>query len=272
MKKLLIAPAVSIFIIYSVSAQVSGISASKLATYNASVVGHKTIEFEPAFGSLFSTKFFNENGGVEEKFENSDSISNESELGFRMTYGVVEGLEIGVYVPTGAESFSLGAKYNFLSKNKYGIAAILGYNMVLNNTRSKENVLYEESDLLAGGLAATLRFSEKFSIDIDGQCQLSTVNTSKDHEIDLFFDLDIGYYIVPWLQPVLGTNFGHGSFNMLDPLTNENMDVGSFDLNFGMTIEPAEQFLIVLNSPLTLAGKNTDKTYGFGFALTVTLE
>ena len=65
MKKFFIVPAVSMILIYSAGAQVSGISASKLATFNASAVGHKTIEFEPSFGSSFSTKFFNENGGID---------------------------------------------------------------------------------------------------------------------------------------------------------------------------------------------------------------
>jgi len=43
-------------------------------------------------------------------------------------------------------------------------------------------------------------------------------------------------------------------------------------LNAGITIERAENFIVVLNTPIDVLGKNIEKFIGFGFALTILIE
>lgn len=250
----------------SVYAQIGGISASKLATLNSATVGHKTIEFEPAFGSSWSNSYFDADGKSQGYFPNNDRITNESELGFRFSYGASEGLEIGMAVPFSADAVSFGSKYNFLEKNKLSVSALLGYNKILNATLPTGNRVYEESDLIVGGFALTYAFDDAFSIDFDYQAQKAKGKTLDKHKLDNFINLDIGYYVFEWLQPVVGFNHGSNAFD------NDLLNASSTDLNLGFTIEPANNFLMVINTPITLAGKNTDKVVGFGFALTITLD
>ena len=43
-------------------------------------------------------------------------------------------------------------------------------------------------------------------------------------------------------------------------------------LNPGIAIEKAENFILVVNAPFDVFGKNEYKTFGFGLALTIILD
>ena len=55
-------------------------------------------------------------------------------------------------------------------------------------------------------------------------------------------------------------------------LDDSNNSSQLFTLNPGIAIEKAENFILVINSPFDLFGKNEYKTVGFGLALTIILD
>ena len=255
-----------IIISTSVNAQTGGISASKLATINALPVPERKIEFEPSLSTSYCTGYFNETGKIMNYYNEDDSINIESEISIRITYGLTESMEVGLSVPIGADYISAGVKYKFFEAKRLAIAALAGINSSFHSKLPKSNIKYEESTLIATGFAITWLLNNKFSVDMDSQCQFTLKKTSDQHRYDGFLDIDAGYYVFPWLQPVLGVNYGRSEFSLC------NSDITMIVLNTGFTFEPAEQFLMVINSPLILGGKNTDRNFGFGFALTITLE
>ncbi len=264
-------------ILFSISvilnAQVGGISASKLATINADVVGNKNIEFEPSFGMSWAKSYYDDDGNLHDHtnifFE--EQIIAESEMGFRFSYGLMDIIEVGFSLPVNADAISLGAKYNFMNKELVSLSAIAGYNKIIMNRTLDARLGYDESDFIAGGLVSTFNFSEQFSLDFDAQFQKTTQETVEVHELDIFFNADVGYYVFNWLQPVVGFNYGKSYFSVPEPSPYPS-HISEGILNVGFTIEPAEQYLMVINMPYTLAGKAVDKITGFGFALTITLE
>ena len=249
-----------------VKAQTGGVSASKLATVSALPVPQRKIEFEPSLAVSYFSQYYNTSRELISYFEDNDSINIESEMSMRFTYGLNESTEVGMFLPVDADNISIGAKYQFLDLKNISIAALAGVNLNINSSVPKGKRKYEESDLMSTGLVVTWQLNDKFSVDMDGQYQFTLNKTTDQHKYDGFLDIDAGYYVFSWLQPILGLNYRISDFLVC------TTDIFTTVLNAGFTIEPAEQFLMVINAPIMLGGKNTDRIFGFGFALTITLE
>ena len=52
----------------------------------------------------------------------------------------------------------------------------------------------------------------------------------------------------------------------------EDNNAHLFTVNPGIAIEKAENFILVLNAPIDLFGKNEYQSIGFGLALTIILD
>ncbi len=258
---------ISLFIIisYFSYSQIGGISASKLATLCTTTVPAKSLEFEPAFSSSFSNKVWTSDGTSATYL--SDSIATESDFGFRFSYGAIKNLEIGIALPIDVSTISYGMKYKLPFENKFSLGLLSGFNFILGNQiMSKKNYTFENTPSYVGGLVTTYEFSDKFSIDADAQYQKYFQNILENHKNDLFLNMDIGYFVSSGIQLVTGFNYSTTNFE-----TND-MNSDLLSLNLGITIERAENFIIVINSPIDLIGHNTLKTNGFGFALTIMID
>jgi hypothetical protein len=249
------------------SAQVTGVAASKLGAYNAESIGARNFEFEPAFFLGYVARTWNTDRIVQPVYENTDTADLTLDAGFRFTYGIGSRLEAGCYLPMDLSSLSLASKFLFLASDKYDLSGILGINILgLGEARPRQMRSYEQSTLLAGGIAFSWQGNDKFSLDANAQVQKTLAPTFGDHRYDLFLTADAGYYIKPGIQFIAELNYSASNFYETS-LSNDCLI-----LNTGLTIETAENFIIVLNTPLPLLGKNTDIQYGLGFALTVMLE
>ena len=249
-----------------VNAQVSGISASKLATINAMPVIKNNIEFEPAVQFNYTSKKYDELGKPESIFTNNDSIDINSCMNFRVTYGVNERCEIGMMVPSDVSGFSLGTKYLIASNQNISMSGLAGLNSTSNSVICKINQGYDKALKLAGGMALTWQLSDVFSIDMDNQFQKALNTTKEKHQFDYFFNIDAGYFVNEFLQPVIGLNYCRHEFQ--ESTYNSELMI----INLGITIEPAERFLMVINVPRSIFGKNQSIINGFGFALTIMLN
>jgi len=264
MKNILIVILLVFSFSYSFS-QVSGVSASKLATICTSPVAPKIIEAEPSFSFGYSNKYFNETGKLTNSFENKDSTELESGYGFRFTYGVINNLEIGTTFSSDFSELSFGAKYKLFQINNLSSAIMTGINLPMgNNVFDKSLNLAENKSSFASGIVLTYDFNDKNSIDFDCQVQKFTSEVVENHVLDYFIDCDISHWLTSELQLIAGLNYANLKF--------DNYEENSLTLNLGTTIERQNNYLLVLNSPINLIGKNTKQVFGFGFALTISID
>jgi len=83
------------------------------------------------------------------------------------------------------------------------------------------------------------------------------------YQQDYFINTDLGYYIINKIQLVSGFNF---SFT--------DGDITQYQLIFnpGVTIEKANNFILVMQLPYAVSGKNAYQSSGFGMALTIMID
>lgn len=266
MKKITLILLASIISI-GVYSQVGGLSASKLGTLCTAPVPEGTIEFEPFFGYALSSNQFDSDGKVQDLYSTSDSTMSFAGSGFRFSYGLMKNLEVGITVPIDVSAVSFGAKYKLPMEGKLTMGLLAGYNTVIGNqVYDRRSSIYEETPAFVGGFIMTYDFSDKFSIDFDAQYQKHTYETLGGHSNGVFLNSDIGYYLMEKVNFIVGLNYNYKIFD------NSDDDSYLLTINTGIAIERAENFILVLNAPFDLMGKNEYRTKGFGLALTIMLD
>lgn len=250
------------------SAQVGGISASKLATICTETVQYKSIEFEPMFAVSYTNQSWDGEGKLHSLFSSPDSTMVTSEFGFRFSYGAFKNLEIGVAAPADMSGLSLGTKFRLSLGEKYCCALLAGLNLPLGNKVFSKNTHYSDvTPSVAAGLVFSLNLiEEKLCIDFDAQYQKYVKELEDRHLGDIFLNSDIGYFVTENIQLVAGINYSETRFEQ--SLNNCSL----LTLNTGITLECAENFILVLNAPFDLIGKNNYKSKGFGMALTIIIN
>jgi hypothetical protein len=248
----------------TITAQVGGISASKLATICTNTVPNKGIEFEPSFGIGFAKKAWDSDGKSNKLYLSDDSTKYSSGFNFRFTYGALKNWEIGMSVGSDIETISLGTKYKLLEINNTSVGILAGFKTPFGNqARTKQNNLSSESPAVVGGLILCRQFNDNLSLDANFQYQFSTVSTSDNHKGDYFVNADLGYYLPSRVQLLAGVYYSKNTFSQ-----NEN-NAELFTIQAGTTIERSEKFILVLFVSQDIFGKNNEQTTGFGMALTI---
>ncbi|MBN2236901.1 MAG: hypothetical protein JW729_05040 [Bacteroidales bacterium] len=255
------------FLFLNVYSQVGGLSASKVGALCTATVPENTIEFEPFFGYALTSHYFDQNGIRQNLFSTSDSTLKFSGFGFRFTYGLSKNLEIGVSLPVDVSEVRFGAKYKLPLEGKFTMGLLAGYNTLIGNqVYTRRSAVHEITPAFVGGLIFTYKFSDRMCMDLDIQYQKHTHITSSGHDHCLFIDSEIGYYLFKNINFITGFSFNNKFYNQ----ASNNSYV--FTLNTGVAIERAENFILVLNAPFDLIGKNEYQTTGFGLALTIILD
>ncbi len=251
----------------AVSAQVSGVSASKLITIDATLVAAKTLEAEPSFIYLYGKNAFNNDGKMYPVSFDPDSAVILKEMFFRFTYGVDKNLEIGTFVTANLSSISFGAKYRFVQHRKFLGVALLGINFSNESNFSiRKTGFFGKSIGIATGVALTNNFTPRLSLDVSAQYQNSFCYEGSLSD-DYFLDSDLGYYVFhQTLQLVGGFSFQYNHFKTGNP------DAYLLSFHPGVTIETGKSFIIVFYTPIDLAGKNMGRFTGLSFAFTLTVH
>ena len=266
MKKTLITLTL-IFTISSIYAQVGGLSASKLGTLCTETVPAQTIEFEPFFGFTSSAYSFDGNGEMQSLFLTQDSSEVFSSTGFRFTYGLMDNMEIGVSLPLNADALSIGIKYKLPLDGDLTFGLLAGYNTLAGNRLFvKNNPIHGLNSSIVGGLILSYEFTEKFSADFNAQYHKHIQVTSDGFDNGVSVCSDFGYYLVEDINFIVGLNYFHN--NNIEAENSSSL----FTVNTGIAIEKAENFILVLNVPIDLAGTNEYQSKGFGLALTIILD
>lgn len=252
---------------FNLTAQIGGLAASKLGTLCTSTVQSGAIEFEPFFGYTKSNHVFDENGNRQLLFATSDSTMIFSNIGFRFSYGVMENLEIGVTAPVDISELRFGAKYKLPFEGKLTAGLLAGYNAIIGNQiYVRQHAAHEVSPSIMGGIVMTYELTEKLSVDFDAQYQKHTQKNTLGHSQGFYINTDIGYYLLEKVNFIMGLNYTFQAYE------DHNDNSHLLTLNTGIAIEKAEHFILVLNAPFDLFGKNEYQTHGFGLALTIMLD
>ena len=248
-------------------AQIGGLSASKLGTLCTSAVPSGTIEFEPFFNYAKSIHYFDDNANRQLLFATSDSTMIFSDMGFRFSYGLIENFEIGVTAPLDISEIQFGAKYKLPFDGKLTFGLLAGYNAILGNQiYVRQNGVHEMSPSIYGGIVMSYELTHKFCIDFDAQYQNHTQLNTLGHNHGFYVNTDMGYYLLKKVNFIIGLNYNFQSYKA--NINNSYL----LTLNTGIAIEKAKHFILVLNAPFDLLGKNDYQTKGFGLALTIMLD
>ena len=265
MKKLVII-LLFLFFIIEVKAQILGVSNDKLVVVGAESIATKVFEFEPSFGYLWSTKAYNDNGSLNPLAPEGDSTIVLQALAFRFTYGFAKNFELGSFITSDLNTFSLGIKYSFLNKDKIVLGAFLGTNFSNESDLAFRNTgLFGKTAAVVGGFAFMAKFTEKLSLDIDVQYQ-NVFDNKTSYTDDIFSAAELGYRLPKNVQLIGGFSFRYNQFKIDRP------DSYLLTLNPGITVNPGRTFVMILNVPLDLLGRNVDRFSGFTFALTISLN
>lgn len=234
--------------------QIMGLSASKLATLCSEPVPYAQIEFEPSYG--FSRVKIHDH-----------EISLSSSLGLRFSYGAIQNIEVGMFVPLDLKELNFGVKAKIFEHKRFSSSIISGIKLPSGNRliNPSERAL---QDMVALQIGSVFSFAvnDRLSIDADIQFQDYLKTDIQDHLHNYFINLDFGYYIKPKFQLVSGFNYALSAY----PSDNEYFSVLVFQPGF--TLESAKNFIIAIGLPHDIYCLENQRSTGFAFALTILIN
>jgi len=248
-------------------AQIGGISASKVAAFCVDPIDNHQVEFEPSYGIQTSRHYWDEKGNKQDLFNSTDSVELSSSLMWRISYGLLDDkMEVGISFSPDLSSFNWGAKMTVLQQEKIGISLMTGLYMPLGSRIFDKSAPSPDDVKSYGfGIINSWTFDETFSLDINIQFQDYFQQVDGVSEIDYFFNIEVGKYIMDNQLLLIG-GFGYQQYNF------EEGNQQKWTFYPGVSIEFAENFLVVFNGAFDFTGKNISKTSGFGMALTTFLK
>jgi hypothetical protein len=250
----------------SINAQIGGISGSKLRSYCVDVVDHHKIEFEPVFYYGQSRKHWDNESELEDTFSTSDSINRFSGVGMRITYGLFDKLEIGVFVPMDMKTGLFGARYVLMQKKRFGLALIGGVNIPMGDGTFNRGYRTEDNTIQAGiGGVFSYQKGENFSLDFNLEYDRFLKEPASTKTGSVYTSLDAGYYVFKHQLQLIGSvGFEHSHLE-------NGLNQTRLMIYPGVTIETGKRYIIVVAAPFDVYGRNVNKTFGFSVALTLTI-
>jgi len=229
-------------------AQIGGISASKVAAFCVDPIDNHQVEFEPSYGIQTSKQFWDENGEVQDLYNSADSVELSSGLMWRISYGLLDDkMEVGISFSPDLSSFNWGTKMTVFQQEKTAISLMAGLYMPL-GSRAYDKRNPTADDLKSYGLGII------YFKNIEGGSSM-----------DYFFNAEVGKYVLDNQLLLIG-GFGFQQYII------EEGNQQKWTFYPGISIEFAENFLVVFNGAFDFSGKNIAKTNGFGMALTTFLK
>lgn len=238
----------------AITAQVSGISGSKLCVPDAASLEVGVTEFEPSFSTFTSSQNFCSNGNVEDlKYK---SISSEFML--RVTAGILDNVEIGTAFSTTLERIFFGSKYIFLYKDNYSTGLTAGFSLPAGNGIQSDSTKLNSNINLSIGFLHTQKFSDSFSLDAQLVGTNEFGNSSNPKIIN--YGIGIGNWFTERFQGVIEI-LGYNCFE-------KNSNSSKISVASGFTFKVSPVLLFVFGGQFDLKGSNTEKSMGYFAAFT----
>ena len=248
----------------SATSQIVGLTSSKVNSFTASPISKHYAELEPSYGTTISSRGWDTDGNLVDNPGPEDSELS-SGMCIRTAYALTDALEVACMVPTTVDGANFSLKYFLASDEKNGFAVITGIKVPMGNkTFSKDQRTLDEALAFGLGTIYSRAFSETFSLDINLQYYDYLHSTVENHKSDFYLYADIGKYFADGQYQFLnGIGYAAQSFDA----ANSNV----FTWYPGFSIEVNPNLLFVMNFQWDLIGTNAPKTFGFGFAATMTI-
>lgn len=223
--------------------QVNGPSASKLTTFNVQPVAKSEAEFEPTWNYSRNLGPFS-----------SDSVVISTNISWRLTYGLFEGVELGISTSSDFSNLCIGSKVTLFEKEKLAMSAMggMGFNLENKTIASDQSLLSS----YAVGLIASYQINDKNSIDAN----IQTYKTTGDSPTNILMSADWGGYALgDKFQLIFGASYNSSSSSSVVVIYP------------GFAVEAAENFILVLAPAITLYGADIHgaaQTFGIGLSFT----
>ncbi len=248
----------------NLSAQVMGVSNSKLTVINGETASRNQMEFEPGFGYFWAHKQYDEDGKLIDLSPETDSTAVFQAMAFRFTYGISDRVESGILIAADMSSLSFGIKYNFFNKGRFSSAIMAGGTFANESDIVAVNTgIFGKTLSMAIGLTGTQNFNDRLSLDVDVQYQ-NIRNDKTSYSNDIFANAEVGFMIKDKKQIIGGFSYTvNNHTNKYDGLTNQLIT-----FNVGGTLS-GKNYDLILFTPIALYGKNYNRLNGINFALTI---
>jgi hypothetical protein len=239
------------------SAQVCGLSASKLNVPDASVISKDVFEFEPSFNVFHSSSQFNDDG----KTEPLGGRSVSSDLFFRVTASVSDRLEIGTAFSRGLGQIDVGSKLLLVNSEKIKIAAMGGFSIPAGNKFISDSSEDKESNS-SGSIGCIVSFGAGEYSSLDAAVSFSH-HTGDRLNKRLWGGASYGLYVSQNLQ-LIGELGGFYSFD-------KNFSESKFNCAGGISFNATRRLIFVMGFQYDLIGRNTVRGAGYQTAFTMLL-
>ena len=225
------------------SAQIGGISGSKLLVPDAEPVEKGRFEFEPTVSVFSYSKEFDPLWNVKPLKGNSESSS----LQLRITLGAMECLEVGTSFSTDMKEILLGSKAVLFSGHKSSMALLGGLSLPAGN-KSADDTLNVSPSVYSFSLGTTLsnQISDKSSVD--AFLSYSSYVHNPQYNGLLNFGTSFGFWLLDNLQAIVELD-GYSSFN-------SSLYSAKFSFVPGITYTFSDKLILVMGDQLDLWGKN----------------
>ncbi|HEX2868142.1 MAG TPA: transporter [Ignavibacteriales bacterium] len=228
------------------SAQIGGISGSKLLVPDAEPVEKGKFEFEPTLSVFSYSKEFDSLG----KQKSLNGHNSASSLDFRITLGAMEGLEVGTSFCTDMQEILLGSKAVLFTGDKTAMALLAGVTLPAGN-RSVGDTLNNPPSIYSFslGAAASNKISDKSSLDLF--FSYSRYENNPQYSNALNFGASFGFWSLDNLQAIVEMD-GYSAFS-------STLYSSKISLVPGFTYTFSEKLILVLGDQIDLWGKNDFK-------------
>ena len=220
---------------------VGGISNTKIIVPSAETVPQRHFEIEPFFGLVF----------VDDE-DNSVGF----DAGSRITFGVLDNLEAGAnigylsiadsdVIDTEGEfgNVEAGMKFRFIDEDdKFPFSLAYQGGVTLPTSRSDDQWVFEPF-----GLILTKNFSDSFSADADFVLVLVG-----DKSVGFVTEIGFGYFVEPWLQPVIEAGYS------LESAEGDEI-ISVFNVTAGFTAPVSEMLTIIFGVTPDVHQTNVEK-------------
>lgn len=220
---------------------VGGISNTKVIVPSAQTVPKGHIEVEPSFGLVVV---------------DDDNNLVRLDAGARFTLGVKDNLEMGVSagylsvadsdaIDTEANfgNVEAGMKFRFIDEGEnFPFSLAYQGGLTFPTASNDDRWVFEPF-----GLILTDEFSDSFSMDADFVLALV-----EDESAGFVAEIGFGYYVNPWLQPVI-----EAGYSFEDPQGAEGISV--FNVTAGFTAQVSDMLKIICGATPDLHTRNKDR-------------
>ncbi len=245
---------ISLLFTLQIQAQIGGIAGTKINSFNGLAISKGALEFEPTLTHSRSNGQWDDNGDYS---KNQDLTTLNTQLQWRFSYGIFENIGVGATIDNQLSYASIGARYSAFDKEKWSLSLLTGANTSLGNSIFPSDIFKVQ---WAMGFGSTFIINGQSDVDFSYLITTGNNNISIGH----FPTIEYGYRTkknIVWIAGV-----GYQYTNVFQSSQSK------WTFYPGVSIESANNFVLVLSIPIDYLGRNMAKTRTVNMTITALLD